>query len=292
MSEEIDAPVRASVPYSAGTRPPKLAVPANACDSHMHIYDSRVPAAPEATLRPPDASVADYKRLQRRLGTSRTVVVTPSTYGTDNRVLVAALAELGASARGVAVVDASVPDDELRRLHERGVRGIRFNLSLSQVATIEMLEQLGPRVAEIGWHVQLLMPPAQLLENAKRIAAVPAQLVFDHFGRIPFAEGAAHPAFRVIASLLESGRAWVKLSGAYINSITGPPSYADAAPLARAFLSLAPDHVVWGSDWPHVVAKHGQPDDAELLDLLLEWAPDESVRTNVLVTNPANLYGF
>jgi predicted TIM-barrel fold metal-dependent hydrolase len=258
----------------------------------MHIYDSRVPAAPQATLRPPDASVDDYKFLQRRLGTSRTIVVTPSTYGTDNRVTLQALEKLGLSARGVAVVDASVSEEELQRLHGRGIRGIRFNLSLSQVATIEMLEQLAPRVAEMGWHVQLLMAPAQLLENAKLLAAVPAQLVFDHFGRIPFFEGTAHPAFSVIARLLENGQAWVKLSGAYLHSMDGPPSYADAAPLARAYLSLAPNRVLWGSDWPHVVAKDGPPDDAQLLDLLLEWAPDESVRTRVLVTNPAELYDY
>jgi predicted TIM-barrel fold metal-dependent hydrolase len=136
------------------------------------------------------------------------------------------------------------------------------------------------------------MPPSQLLDNAKLLADLPSQLVFDHFGRIPFSDGTTHAAFAIVARLLESGRAWVKLSGAYLNSSIGPPSYADAAPLARAYLSLAPDRVLWGSDWPHVVARHGQPDDAELLDLLLEWAPDDSVRSKVLVTNPAKLYGY
>lgn len=256
----------------------------------MHIYDSRVPAAPGAALHPPDASVADYRCLQKRLGTSRTVVVTPSTYGVDNRVTLQALVELGPSARGVAVVDASVSDAELQALHHGGVRGIRFNLSLTQVATLDMLERLASRVAELGWHVQLLMPPAQLVDNAGLLTRVRADLVFDHFGRIPFAEGTRHPAFAVIARLLESGRGWVKLSGAYIISLA--PSYSDAMTLARAYVSLAPDRVVWGSDWPHVVAKNGKPDDAELLDLLLEWAPDEAVRTGILVKNPANLYGF
>jgi len=258
----------------------------------MHVYDPRAPIAPGATLRPPEATVADYKRLQERLGTARTIVVTPSTYGTDNRVTLGALAQLGPSARGVVVVDSSVSDDNLQALHRAGVRGIRFNLSLSQVATIDMLEQLAPRVAELGWHVQLLMPPAQLLENAKLLADLPAQLVFDHFGRIPFSGATTHPAFGVIARLLESGRAWVKLSGVYINSAVGPPSYADAAPLARAYFSLAPDRVLWGSDWPHVATKHRQPDDAEILDLLLEWAPDDGARSQVLVNNPANLYGY
>jgi D-galactarolactone isomerase len=292
MIEETTLSPAAPVPFSAGTQPPKLRTPADACDCHMHIYDAAAAVAPDATLCPPEATVADYRRLQSRLGTARCVVVTPSTYGTDNGVTLAALAGLGPAARGVAVVDASVSDDELQRLHRAGIRGIRFNLSLSRVATFEMLGQLAPRVAELGWHVQLLMPPSQLLENATLLAGLPAQLVFDHFGRIPFSEGTNHPAFRVIARLLEAGRAWVKLSGTYLNSDAGPPAYADAAPMARAYLALAPDRVVWGSDWPHVVTRQGLPDDAQLLDLLLHWAPDENVRTKILVTNPARLYAY
>jgi predicted TIM-barrel fold metal-dependent hydrolase len=257
----------------------------------MHIYDPRAPVAPGAKLRPPEATVADYRCLQRRLGTERTVVVTPSTYGTDNRVTLAALDGLGSSARGVAVVDASVTDRELREFDDAGIRGIRFNLSHSDVASIDMLEKLASRVAELGWHVQLLMPPAQLVENAALLARLPVELVFDHFGRIPFDVGAAHPAFEVIARAVKDGRGWVKLSGAYLNSSSGPP-YEDAAPLARAYLALATDRVVWGSDWPHVVTNYGVPDDAELIDLLLEWTPDDSVRRKVLVSNPARLYGY
>ena len=117
-------------------------------------------------------------------------------------------------------------------------------------------------------------------------------MVFDHFGRIPFAEGANHPAFGVIARLVERGRTWVKLSAAYLHSIAGPPTYSDAAPLARAFVALAPDRMLWGSDWPHVVAKDGVPDDAELFDLLIEWAPDDTSRNKILVHNPAKLYGY
>jgi predicted TIM-barrel fold metal-dependent hydrolase len=189
------------------------------------------------------------------------------------------------------VVDSSVTDDELQSMHRSGVRGIRFNLSHTQVATMDMLARLGSRVAELGWHVQLLMPPEQLLAHAQLLEDLPAQIVFDHFGRIPFVDADRHPAFRVIARLLERERAWMKLSGAYITSSTGSP-YADAAPLARAYVALAPERVVWGSDWPHVVAKHGTPDDAELIDLMLEWAPDAHVRDNIFVANPARLYGF
>ena len=260
--------------------------------SHACLRRTRARLRADATLRPPEASVSDYRKLQHRLGTTRTVVVTPSTYGIDNRVMLRALEELGASARGVAVVDASVSDHELQMLDRRGVRGIRFNLSLSQVATIDMLEQLAQRVAELGWHVQLLMPPAQLVDIEALLVRTARHVGVRSLRTHPFAEGAKHPAFGVIARLVERGRAWVKLSAAYLHSIAGPPTYSDAAPLARAFVALAPDRVLWGSDWPHVVAKDGVPDDAQLFDLLIDWAPDDTTRNKILVHNPAKLYGY
>jgi D-galactarolactone isomerase len=141
------------VPHSSGTDAPRLAPPPGAVDCHIHIYDGRYPAAPTATLHPPDASVADFARLQRRLGTRRVVVVQPSTYGTDNRCTLEAVERMGSAARAVAVVDASVSDAELKRLNTQGVRGIRFNLVQAGATTAEMIEPLARRVAELGWHV-------------------------------------------------------------------------------------------------------------------------------------------
>jgi D-galactarolactone isomerase len=152
------------VPYSSGTEAPKLKAPANACDCHMHIYDSRFPVAANATLRPPDALVPDYKLLQKRIGTTRNVVVTPSTYGTDNSATLDAMAKIGPSARGVAVVDTSVSDAELKRLNDLGVRGIRFNLVQAGATTVEMLEPLSKRVNDVGWHVQLNLKPELLVQ--------------------------------------------------------------------------------------------------------------------------------
>src|ERR1700722_7888453 len=152
-----------AVPWSAGTEPPQLKAPPNACDCHMHIYDSRFPVAPNAKLRPPDATVDAYRLFQKRIGTTRNVVVTPSTYGTDNSVTLDAIAKLGATARGVAVVDASVSDAELKRLDGLGITGIRFNLVQSGATTIEMLEPLSKRVDALGWHVQIQMLGDQIL---------------------------------------------------------------------------------------------------------------------------------
>src|ERR1700736_6113621 len=151
------------VPYSTGTELPKLKAPPNACDCHMHIYDSRFPVAPNAKLRPGNATVDDYRRLQKRIGTTRNVVVTPSTYGTDNSCTLDAMAKIGASARGVAVVDTSVTDAELRRMNDLGIRGIRFNLVQAGATTIEMIEPLSKRVNDLGWHIQIHMKGEQIV---------------------------------------------------------------------------------------------------------------------------------
>ncbi len=288
-----EARAQHQVRYSSGTAAATLKAPANACDCHMHIYDSRFPVAANATLRPPDALVEDYRMLQQRTGTTRNVVVTPSTYGTDNSCTLDAMAKIGATARGVAVVDTSVSDDELKRLAGLGIRGIRFNLVQSGATTVDMLEPLAKRVNELGWHVQIHMLGDQIVQIADLLQRLPAPIVFDHMGRIPKEVGSEHPAFRVIAGLAEKGRAWVKLSGAYMDTKIGPPSYADSTKLAQAFAKAAPDRMVWGSDWPHPTEKlENKPDDAILFDLLAAWAPDDGLRQRILVDNPAILYGF
>jgi D-galactarolactone isomerase len=282
-----------TVPWSTGTEPPKLKAPPNACDCHMHIYDSRSPVAPTAKLRPGDATVDDYRRLQQRLGTTRNVVVTPSTYGTDNACTLDAMAKLDASARGVAVVDTSVTDAELKRLNDLGVRGIRFNLVQSGATTIDMLEPLSRRVDNFGWHVQLHMLGDQIVEAANLLRRLPSPIVFDHLARIPQPAGVDHPAFPLVLELLDKGRTWVKLSGAYMETRTGPPTYADVSKVARAYVKAAPERMVWASDWPHPTEKaDSKPDDAVLFDLLADWAPDEAIRNRILVDNPAALYGF
>jgi predicted TIM-barrel fold metal-dependent hydrolase len=280
-----------AMPFSSGTSAPRFAVPPLACDSHMHIYDSRFPAAPSAKLRPADALVGDYRQLQRRLGTTRNVVVTPSTYGSDNSCLLDALSQFGGTARGVAVVDTSVTDAELKRLDAAGVRGVRFNLAIGSVTPKEMIEPIARRIASLGWHVQINMNPDELPTAETMLRSLPVPIVFDHIGHLSQPNGLEHPGFGVISRLLGQRRAWVKLSGAYLGSKTGAPEYADNGAVASALIRLAPDRVVWGSDWPHPTEAH-KPDDAALLDLLHRWAPDEPTWRRILVTNPAALYVF
>lgn len=284
------APSPSAVPHSSGTAPPRLPTPALACDAHLHILDPRF----ASTATPPvDMDLAGYRRLQARIGTTRAVIVQAKVYGTDNACLLDAVAQLGNDAVGIAVVHPDVSDAELARLGAGRVRGLRFSIwnAADTITTAEMIEPLAKRIAPLGWHTQLHMSADQLVAHAEMIARLPCPIVIDHMGRLPPARGIAHPAFDVMRRLLDGGRCWVKLSGAYLNTEVGGPDYPDATAVAKALVAFAPDRVVWGSDWPHVTEPH-KPDDADLLDLLATWAGNEPLRKQVLVDNPAKLYGF
>ncbi|MDE1179940.1 amidohydrolase family protein [Paraburkholderia sp.] len=274
----------------------RLTAPAGACDAHMHIYDRRF-IADGASLAgfQEGASVDDYRRVQTRIGTQRTVVVTPRIYGTDNAVTLDAIRQLGHDrTRGVAVLSPAVTDTQLAALHDGGIRGIRFTLytPAHAVVTFEMVEPLARRVAELGWHVQLHWTAAQIVEHQAMLARLPSSIVFDHLARLPLPERTSHPAYDVVRRLADNGRVWVKLSGPYLDSALGlTHGYADTTPTARAWIDALPTRVVWGSDWPHVTETH-KPDDADLLDLLGTWTGDDATRRRILVDNPAALYGF
>jgi D-galactarolactone isomerase len=280
------------VKWSAGSAPAKLRAPANAADCHHHIYDARYPADPKAVLRPGDALVEDYRALQQRIGTTRHVIVQPSTYGVDNRGMLDALAAFGGEARAVAVVNDSVADAELKRMDALGVRGIRFNLAQAGATTAEMIEPLSKRVNALGWHIQINATAATIMAIMDILNRVPSPIVFDHLAHIPQPAGADDPLFARVRALIDKGRTWVKLSGAYQDSKLGPPSYGDSGAVARAYVKAAPERLVWGSDLPHPSEQQGKPDDALLFDLLADWAPDEAVRHRILVQNAEVLYGF
>lgn len=288
---------QATTPNSAGTESPKLKAPANACDCHIHIYDpARFPLAPSPRAVPADAAVPDYRLLQKRLGNTRVVIVTPRNYATDNRATVDAVAQLGKTvSRGVAVLSPAVTDGELRRLDDAGVRGIRFSLNdpATAVVTPDMIEPLSQRVADLGWHIQIFVDGDQIVELAPLLRRLPSQIVFDHLAHPPLMAGIGHASHGIVRDLIDKGRAWVKLSGAYLNSKIGAPSYPEATRIAQAFVRAAPERLVSGSDWPHpTAAPDNKPDDAVLFDLLSVWAPVEATRYRILVENPAFLYGF
>ena len=273
---------------------PKLKAPPGTCDTHMHIYDQRFPKAPTAKILHGDALVPDYKKVCQRLGIERTVVVQPNAYGADNRCTLAAMAELGKdAARGIAVVEPGVTDEELDRLTKLGIRGIRFFMLVGGPLTWDMLEDMSARVGNFGWHVQLQLDGRELPEREALIKRVKGTLVIDHVGKFLEPVPVDHPAFAVLRRLLDNGRTWVKLSAPYEVSKSGPPFFDDVGALAKIIAAQAPDRMVWASNWPHPTPPVDQkPDDAMLLDLLLDWVPDEAARHKVLVDNPAKLYGY
>jgi D-galactarolactone isomerase len=286
------SPATQAVKWSAGTQAPKLKAPAYATDCHHHIYDARYPVDPKAILRPGDALVSDYRALQRRLGTSRNVVVQPSTYGTDNRLTLDATRAFGPTARAVVVVNDTVSTAELQRMHAAGARGIRINLAQAGATTADMIEPLSKRINDLGWHVQINAPAATIMELMPVLRRLPSPIVFDHLAHIPPAEGVKHPLFAQMQALIDRGRTSVKLSGAYADAKMGPP-YGGSSAVARAYAKRAPERCVWGSDWPHPTTQGTDlPDDAAIFDLLLDWVPDENARHRILVENPAALYDF
>lgn len=282
-------------PFSAGTDSANPPLPAGACDCHIHVYDASTPAVAGASLHPPAASIADYKHVQQRMGTRRAVVVTPSTYGTNNQPMLAGLAQLGEDGRGVAVLTGNETIDELRALHALGVRGARINLSLGVQHQTSDIDKVAQCIAPMGWHLQLLMPLDTLAPLASLLRSLPVDVVFDHFGRIPPNLCGQHPAHELLLALLHERRAWIKLSGGYLVSPTGSCDDPQLQPLAHSFIHAASDRVIWGSDWPHATASAGRqpmPNDAAQVNALARWAGDAHQLKQILVTNPEQLYGF
>ena len=271
---------------------PRLAAPGGTCDCHVHIYDPAVPLAAAGLSAPAWATLEAYRELCRRLGTERTVIVQPNAYGTDNSVTLAAIAALSPTARGIATIDRNIEESEIERLTQAGIRGARFHMLPGGFLSWDDLEPMAARVAQFGWHVQLQMDGRLLHEREAVLKHLPCPLVIDHVGKFLEPVPVEHPGFRSLLRLLEGGRCWLKLSAPYEVSKAGPPLFADVGALAKAAVRAAPERMVWASNWPHVSRKEALPDDAMLLDLLIDWVPDERQRKAVLVDNPSTLYGF
>jgi D-galactarolactone isomerase len=272
-------------------RPPKLATPAGACDTHIHFYDAAAPVAPGAPM-PGSRTVAEYRAVQRRLGLERVIVVQPNAYADDNRLTLAAIAELGAGARGVGVVRPGVSDAELERLTAGGIRGLRIMTLNGGTLGFDVMDALMARVHAFGWHANLQLDGRDLPRHIAQIERLPGRFVIDHTGKFLEPVAVDDPAFAALLRLVDTGRCWVKVSGPYETSRTGPPRYEDVGRLARALIARAPERILWASNWPHPSAVGSPPDEADLLDLLVEWAPSDAVRARILRDNPAELYGF
>ncbi|WP_158744072.1 amidohydrolase [Acidisphaera sp. L21] len=281
-------------------------MPPGACDCHVHIIgpQDRYPMVADRAYTPGQSTVGELLALRKRLGLSRTVLVQPSFYGTDNGSLLDALGQLGDTARGIAVLEPNVTDDVLKRLDKAGIRGVRLNIETGGGRDprdiTRPLGAFAKQIAPLGWHIQIYAALSVIARVAPDVANLAVPVVFDHFGMPDAALGPDQPGFPVLLDLVRSGKAYVKLSAPY--RISKQPGYADVTPIARALIAAGPERMVWASDWPHTDHAPGKGpaeispfravDDSGVLDLLATWCPDPAARRTILATTPQRLYRF
>jgi len=275
-------------------RRPALALPPGSCDCHSHVFGpaARFPYAAGRAYTPPDCTTADYVQMLRTVGCERAVIVQPSCYGTDNSATLDALRSGSFAFRGVAVISGAESDAGLASMHEAGIRGIRLNLHTRGASLgLDDAVRLAARIRNFGWHLQIYADLATLPDLDALLAGLGSTVVIDHMGLPRVDQGTQAPAFARLLRALADGRCWVKLSGAYRLS-RSHPGYPEVTPFARALVAANPERLVWGSDWPHPNFDGAMPNDGDLVDLLADWIPDANSRRQVLVHNPARLYGF
>ena len=240
---------------------PHMVAPKNACDCAIHVYDPAVGHVIGTTFPAPDwATVDAYRAVQSRFGTSRVVVVQPNAYGFDNVVTLSAVAAFGLEdARAIATVPPGVADDDLERLSRGGAVGARCHFLPGGLLSWADLEPLAPRIAPFGWHVQVQLDGRQLADYEAKLRDLPCPVMIDHIGKFLEPVAVDHAGVKALLRLLENGRCWLKLAAAYEVSRRGPPDYADVAAIARAAIAVAPERLVWGSNWPHISALADPP---------------------------------
>ncbi|HET9903897.1 MAG TPA: amidohydrolase family protein [Xanthobacteraceae bacterium] len=276
----------------ARRRKPTFRLPAGACDAHCHVFGptDRFPYASSRRYTPAEAPKEALAALHAHLGVDRSVIVQASCHGTDNRAMLDAIADDPARKRGVAIVDDTFRDRDLADLHAGGVRGVRFNFvrHLGGAPDERVFHRVIERIKVLGWHVVLHLDASDIETLAPMIRALPVPFVIDHMGRVEAARGLDQPAVRALLDLARLESCWIKLSGA--ERIARYP-FDDAVPIARAILNAAPQRVMWGTDFPHPNLKD-PVDEVDLVDLLPRIAETDAARHNLLVANPARLYGF
>lgn len=272
---------------------PQAPAPAGACDCHAHVIlpEAAHPFVPNRSYTPPPATLEAYKAMHRRLGIERAVIVQPSVYGTDNTVTIDAIRAYGPTCRGIVVIEPDCPRADIEVMDRVGVRGARINMLFQGGILIEDLDSLAARIAEVGWHLQLLIDGPMLAEFEQRLARLPVPIVVDHMGHVQTRDGIEQAGFKALRRLVSKGRTWVKLSGNYRMS-RQRPDFEDVVPFARALIRDGAERMVWGTDWPHPALSDFMPDDGHLLDALETYVDSSAQRAQILVDNPAMLYLF
>lgn len=286
-------PVRAEGPDPTH-KTPKLQCPPGAVDTHFHLFGpaDKFPYAPGSRYVSDERLPEHLFALHDRLGIEKGVFVSSGGYGSDYSYLDHVLAHHGDRLRGIALLPEDVTRDEIVRLDRLGVRGVRFVSPQHGGALPEISTHVANLCADFGWHIQYYPFKTDILETADKLLSLPVDIVLDHLAHIPAEGGPDQPAVKKVLEMLETGRVWLKLSGPMRCSQEEPP-YPSVAPIAQTFVQHAPERLVWGTDWPHVnMNGRTKPNDADLLDLMLEWVPDEATRNQILSENAHKLFGF
>lgn len=298
MTHQPAAAAPVCLPPREPASPPRTRLPDGATDCHCHVYDDpeRYPLVPGRSYTPARATLDQYLAMCRQVGITRTVQVSASVYGADNRLTLDTIAALGQDrARGVAGLHPGVTRDELDTLHAGGMRGVRVSTHVKGYGGTQAIGEYAARIRPLGWHVQVHVAHAdEIADLEDELMRVPVPLVFDHLGCVRGAEGPGNRGFQALLRLLRRREdCWAKISSWYRRSDAGP-GHADMAPIVAALVDARPDRLVFGTNWPHPALNAPQtvPDDGELIDTFARWVPDPGIRQRILVDNPAQLYGF
>jgi predicted TIM-barrel fold metal-dependent hydrolase len=282
-------------PPDPNTRTPRFKAPALTCDTHCHIFgpDRLYPYAPDRTYTPPDAPLEKFRELHGKIGVERAVIVNASCHGLDNRVVTDAIAQSNGRYKGIANIDDSVSDKELEKLNEQGIKGCRFTFlkRLGGVKDMAAFHRIVARIKPLGWHVDIYLDHETVEEFTPLLKNLPIPYVIDHMGTVLAAKGVDQDNFKHLINLVRSDeKCWVKLTGFERATATGAP-FHDAIPFAVKLVDAAPERMLWGTDWPHPNVKH-MPNDGDLMDLVPLFAKGSDVQHQILVDNPARLFGF
>lgn len=282
------------LPFHPQPSKPKFSVPAGAVDAHCHVFGpgEQFPYSPKRKYTPCDASKHQLFALRDHLGFSRNVIVQASCHGTDNAALIDALEYAGELARGVAVVSPDITEQELQKMHDVGVRAVRFNFvkRLVDATPKEVFLGIAEKIKPFGWHIVVYFEAQDFDDIAPFLVELDTQIVIDHMGRPDVALGVDHPNFQKFVKLLaDNPQIWTKVSCPERLTQT-PPDYSDVVPFAKLLVEKFPNQVLWGTDWPHPNMKSHMPDDGHLVDVIPQIATTPALQQALLIDNPMKLY--
>ena len=290
--------IKDCLPPDRHPRKPNIILPQGSIDTHVHVFESKYKLSPVRGYTPPDATLADLKHLHDTLGLDRVVFTQPSIYGTDNSAILDGINNLNGAtsnrARGVVAVSLDVTDEELADFDAQGIRGIRLNTDNKGGMPIglDQIGKIAERIDDLNWHLEFLFPGQDILDLMPIFTSLKVPMSIGHFAYQPATAGVEAPGFQSLLELMRQGNTWMKISGANRVSQTDLPSYDDVKPMAQALIKVAPDRIMWGTDWPHPNKYEVNPNDGDLVNAFGEWVTDESLRRKVMVDTPASFYRF